>query len=120
MKKVVSSKVKKKKITSKIKDIDNSTEKEKEEAYKKYKKYLRSKEWKEVSEYLFTNVYKKKCYCCGREDGIDGCTIALHHNSYEHLYDEKNHPDTLIPLCNGCHITIHRRKTNWKRFKIML
>lgn len=118
MKKVVSSKVKKKKVTSKIKDVDNSTEKEREEAYKKYKKYLRSKEWKEVCEYLFTNVYKKKCYCCGREDGEDGCTIALHHSDYSKLYNEKENPECLIPLCNICHYTIHRARSNWKRFKL--
>ena len=84
--------------------------------YLKYKSYIRSKEWKKVQEWFYTNIYKKRCYCCGREDGEDGVSISLHHNSYQFLYDEINHPECLIPLCNKCHFSIHRQRSNFKRF----
>ena len=84
--------------------------------YLKYKAYIRSKEWKKVQEWFYTNVYKKRCYCCGRENGEDGVSISLHHNSYQYLYDEINHPECLIPLCNKCHFSIHRQRSNFKRF----
>ena len=86
--------------------------------YLRYKSYLRSKEWKKVQEWFYTNVYKKRCYCCGREEGEDNCTIALHHSDYSHLYNEKENPECLIPICNICHYAIHRARSNWKRFKL--
>lgn len=90
--------------------------KEYSDEYLKYKSYIRSKEWKKVQEWFYTNVYKKRCYCCGREDGEDGVSISLHHNTYKFLYDEINHPECLIPICNKCHFSIHRQRSNFKRF----
>lgn len=90
--------------------------KEYSDEYLKYKSYIRSKEWKKVQEWFYTNIYKKRCYCCGREDGEDGVSISLHHNSYQFLYDEINHPECLIPICNKCHFSIHRQRSNFKRF----
>ena len=90
--------------------------KEYSDEYLKYKSYIRSKEWKKVQEWFYTNIYKKRCYCCGREDGEDGVTISLHHSTYQFLYDEINHPECLIPLCNKCHFSIHRQRSNFKRF----
>ena len=90
--------------------------KEYSDEYLKYKSYIRSKEWKKVQEWFYTHIYKKRCYCCGREEGEDNCTIALHHSDYSHLYDEINHPECLIPLCNKCHFSIHRQRSNFKRF----
>ena len=90
--------------------------KEYSDEYLKYKSYIRSKDWKKVQEWFYTNIYKKRCYCCGREDGEDGVTISLHHSTYDFLYDEINHPECLIPLCNKCHFSIHRQRSNFKRF----
>lgn len=98
----------KKKVIKKKKEFSDE--------YLKYKSYIRSKEWKKVQEWFYTNIYKKRCYCCGREDGEDGVTISLHHNSYQFLYDEINHPECLIPICNKCHFSIHRQRSNFKRF----
>ena len=98
----------KKKVIKKKKEFSDE--------YLKYKSYIRSKDWKKVQEWFYTNIYKKRCYCCGREDGEDGVTISLHHNSYQFLYDEINHPECLIPLCNKCHFSIHRQRSNFKRF----
>ena len=90
--------------------------KEYSDEYLRYKSYIRSKEWKKVQEWFYTHIYKKRCYCCGREEGEDNCTIALHHSDYQFLYDEINHPECLIPLCNKCHFSIHRQRSNFKRF----
>ena len=90
--------------------------KETSDEYLKYKSYIRSKEWKKVQEWFYTHIYKKRCYCCGREDGEDGVSISLHHSTYRFLYDEINHPECLIPLCNKCHFSIHRQRSNFKRF----
>lgn len=92
--------------------------KEYSDEYLKYKSYIRSKEWKKVQEWFYTNIYNKRCYCCGREEGEDNCTIALHHSDYSHLYNEKENPECLIPICNICHYAIHRARSNWKRFKL--
>lgn len=100
----------------KKKVIKKKNKREYSDEYLKYKSYIRSKEWKKVQEWFYTNIYKKRCYCCGREEGEDNCTIALHHNSYQFLYDEINHPECLIPLCNICHYAIHRARSNFKRF----
>ena len=104
----------KKAIEKKV--IKKKGKKEYSDEYLRYKSYIRSKEWKKVQEWFYTNIYKKRCYCCGREDGEDGVSISLHHNSYQFLYNEINHPECLIPLCNKCHFSIHRQRSNFKRF----
>ena len=35
--------------------------KEYSDEYLKYKSYIRSKEWKKVQEWFYTNIYKKRC-----------------------------------------------------------
>lgn len=82
-----------------------------------YHTYINSKQWEKVKEYFFNNVYQKKCYCCGRVEGEDGVHIALHHNTYKFLYNEMEHPDCLVPLCNVCHYIIHQCKANRKKFR---
>ena len=96
--------------------IKKKGKKEYSDEYLRYKSYIRSKEWEKVQEWFYTNVYKKRCYCCGREEGEDNCTIALHHSDYNFLYHEIEHPECLIPLCNKCHFSIHRQRSNFKRF----
>ena len=100
----------------KKKVIKKKGKKEYSDEYLKYKAYIRSKEWKKVQDWFYTHIYKKRCYCCGREDGEDGVSISLHHSTYQFLYDEINHPECLIPLCNKCHFSIHRQRSNFKRF----
>ena len=114
--KAVGKEIGKEKGKEKKKVIKKKGKKEYSDEYLKYKSYIRSKEWKKVQEWFYTNVYKKRCYCCGREEGEDNCTIALHHSTYQFLYDEINHPECLIPLCNKCHFSIHRQRSNFKRF----
>lgn len=87
------------------------------DGYDKYKKYIQSSDWEKVKEYIYSNVYQKKCYFCGRKEGEDGAVINLHHNSYSNLYDEINHPEDVIPICASCHRRLHSLRSNWKRFK---
>lgn len=98
----------KKKVIKKKKEFSDE--------YLKYKSYIRSKEWKKVQEWFYANIYKKRCYCCGRVEGEDGVTISLHHSTYQFLYHEIEHPECLIPVCNKCHFSIHRQRSNFKRF----
>lgn len=115
-KKAIKKAVGKEKKEGEKKKVIKKKKREYSDEYLKYKSYIRSKEWKKVQEWFYTNVYKKRCYCCGREDGEDGVSISLHHSTYRFLYDEINHPECLIPLCNKCHFSIHRQRSNFKRF----
>lgn len=110
-KSIVEIKKEKKKTNSKEIEV-----KEEDKVYKEYKKYIKSKSWKETCDWIYENVYQKKCYCCGRLSGDDNAVIQLHHNSYDYLYNEKEHPECVIPLCASCHRRIHSLPSNWKRF----
>ena len=110
-----------------IKEIKNKTHtrakrksvdyKDMPDGYDKYKKYIQSSDWEKVKEYIYSNVYQKKCYFCGRKEGEDGAVINLHHNSYSNLYNEINHPEDVIPICASCHRRLHSLRSNWKRFR---
>jgi predicted HNH restriction endonuclease len=91
--------------------------KEKSEEYKKYQKYIRSKEWKEIRDEVFEER-NQRCQICGRREGEDKAKLSVHHNSYEHLYDERDHKEDLLVVCSVCHLAIHRNKNNYKRFKL--
>lgn len=94
-------------------------QKKTEKTTSSYDKYLKTKEWKKTCEYFYNNVYEKRCYVCGRRSGDDNCSIQLHHTpeAYQYLGHETEHPELLIPLCNICHMAIHRKPANYKRFK---
>lgn len=110
--------VKPKKVRSDLEkgQPEKSKRKEKSEAYLKYQKYIRSKEWKDKRDRLF-EVKGKRCVCCGRTED-DGVKIHMHHNSYEWLYHEEEHPEIVVPVCQICHVAIHRNKNNFSRFNM--
>lgn len=91
--------------------------KKRSEAYLKYQRYIRSKGWKEIRDEVF-DERGRRCQICGRLEGEDGCTLSVHHNSYEHLYDERNHKEDLLVCCSLDHACIHRNKNNYKRFSL--
>lgn len=91
--------------------------KQRSEAYLKYQRYIRSKAWKEIRDEVFEER-GRRCQICGRLEGEDGCTLSVHHNSYENLYNEREHKDNLLVTCSVCHLAIHRNKNNYKRFKL--
>ena len=84
--------------------------------YKSYKAYIRSKEWKHITE-IVRERDNYHCMCCGRTED-DGAKLSVHHNSYKHLYDELNHLDDLTLICTVCHLAVHRNKANYQRFRM--
>lgn len=88
--------------------------KEMPDGYEKYKAYIKSAEWEEVKK-VAKEHYGNHCCCCGRSG--DEEQLYVHHNSYEHLYDELNHLDSVILVDKVCHLCIHRCRRNWKQFK---
>lgn len=84
-----------------------------DDGYEKYQAYLKSKEWDEVKALVYER--DKVCRCCGRSN--DQAILAVHHSQYNVLYNEKEHLDKLILLCNVCHCAIHRAKSNYCRFR---
>ena len=62
MKKPVIKEIKKKTHTrAKRKSVDY---KDMPDGYDKYTKYIKSDDWDKVKEYIYSNVYQKKCYFC--------------------------------------------------------
>ena len=86
-------------------------------AYLKYMRYIKSKEFKLLREEIFKRD-NYTCVTCGWNCDKDGNErkLTCHHITYEHLYDEKNHIEDLITLCDVCHNAIHRSIKNKKRF----
>lgn len=86
-----------------------------DELYKLYKKYIRSKEWKQIARQVMERD-GYRCRFCGRT--ADEAKLSVHHSTYEHLFDEQNHLDDLITICQIDHLALHRNRNNWQRFRI--
>ena len=67
----------------------------------KYKKYLASPEWKGRKERWFRSRPGCCCEVCGSSK-----KIILHHLTYARVGKERD--SDLMPLCNGCHLKLHR------------
>lgn len=89
----------------------------KSKEYLDYKRYIRSKEWKVLRDEI-VEERGGKCQICGRADGEDKTTLVVHHNSYNNLYNERNHKEDLLVCCTICHRCLHLNKNNFKRFKL--
>lgn len=95
-----------------------------DEEYNKYKEYIASEGFKAVKE-LVLERDNHTCRCCGwsPRDHVDTKSrtkrrcLQVHHVTYDHLYDEAEHLDTLITLCNVCHRAVHAAKSNLCRFR---
>jgi len=68
-----------------------------------YAEYLQSKAWKQIRAMKLSAV--GKCQVCGSKYNLD-----VHHNSYEHVGDEKNHLNDLVVLCRDCHSLFHSKR----------
>jgi 5-methylcytosine-specific restriction endonuclease McrA len=87
---------------------------QRDEEYLKYRKYIKSKEFKEIKGIVEERDGGK---CCACNSTRDERTLTCHHKTYEHLYNEREHLEDLITLCNVCHRAIHNAVSNYKRFK---
>lgn len=83
------------------------------EGYERYQAYLKSDDWKEIK--ALVRERDKVCRCCGRTE--DQAAMSVHHSTYVNLFNEKEHLDDLILLCQYCHSGIHRVKSNIHRFR---
>lgn len=68
-----------------------------------YKNYLQTEHWKNFRLSVISS--RKKCQCCGTDDGI----MHVHHLSYKNVGKEKSGDVAL--LCNNCHEHIHKIKS---------
>jgi len=66
-----------------------------------YSEYLKSPQWKEISERCKSRA-GYKCECCGSSDNLN-----THHYNYLMAYKER-HCD-LFCLCNACHYSYHKK-----------
>lgn len=66
---------------------------------KKRNEYMKSKEWKRVTERKYAEV-GHRCQRCG-----DIKDLQVHHITYKNLYHERL--EDLQILCAGCHCEIH-------------
>lgn len=67
----------------------------------KYKAYLLSDEWKTIKSKILAR-YNNKCVFCGSDK-----KLQVHHLSYKHIYDEGNHLEDLVLVCDKCHKIAH-------------
>ena len=93
----------------KLRDIDD---------YHKYKLYTsdRCSDWQDVRQACFERA-GHKCSICGRHEDELSTSLVCHHNCYDHLGDELNHPEDVICICKTCHRIIHTSKYNLPRFR---
>ena len=85
-----------------------------EDPHKRYLAYIKSQEWKEIAQLVLDRDHHH-CCCCGRSE--DQIVLNIHHNSYQHFGNEREHLDDLVTLCKVCYRAIHMVKANYCRFK---
>ena len=103
------------KIRSDVKTKPKSVERD--EAYKKYRNYIRSKAFKEVKR-ICEERDGGMCQVCGRTRQ-NGVNLNCHHRQYLHLYcgGEEEAKDC-ITVCSICHKAIHSAKKNYEWFSM--
>lgn len=72
----------------------------------KYKVYLLSDKWKTIKNKILAK-YNNRCVFCGSDN-----KLQVHHLSYKHIYDEGNHLEDLVLVCDKCHKMIHNIPSN--------
>jgi len=65
-------------------------------SYMTYAEYLETEHWQEKRLEALERA-GHRCQVCG----TDQAPLEVHHNSYEHLFDED--PEDLCVLCDECH-----------------
>ena len=94
-----------------------SKRKVRSKSYLKYQRYIKGKSFKQIREIVLKRD-GYRCQCCNWTPDEGGNRyLTVHHKTYEHLYNEKEHLEDLICLCEICHKAIHSAKGNIKRFR---
>ena len=78
---------------------------------RKYNEFLKSVYW-EVVKLMVKSRDSYTCQDCGAK--LD---LQVHHKTYDHHGDEKNHLEDLITLCHSCHRKAHRGDKRKKKIK---
>lgn len=69
-----------------------------------YNSYLSSSKWQKVRQSVIKRDMEKCILCDSKEQ------LNVHHITYDNVYNEINHLDDLVTLCEKCHNDIHGRK----------
>lgn len=64
-----------------------------------YREFVDSTLWREFKKRYFV-CHRRKCRACGKETDL----VSLHHSDYTVLLN----PMRVIPICNTCHLRIHK------------
>ena len=71
---------------------------------KDYHKYLLSSEWKSIAK----KIRKRDEFKCTKCNSSE--SLQVHHTSYDNIFNERNHLEDLILLCDCCHKKEHNIK----------
>ena len=85
----------------KLLDVPKKEKKTKKPKYIPYKKFLVSKYWLSVKRVVLKRD-NNKCAKCGTT-----IKLRVHHLTYKNHFNEHNHLEDLITLCDSCHRNIH-------------
>jgi 5-methylcytosine-specific restriction endonuclease McrA len=75
----------------------------------RYRAYLNTDRWAEIKRAIWCRD-NGMCQECGKACGQDR-PGHVHHNSYAHLFDERNNLDDLDLLCVECHDKRHNNRS---------
>ena len=67
-----------------------------------YDDYIKSPQWRQIRA-MMLNKYGK-CQLCSSTKNLE-----VHHNSYDHIGEEKEHLEDLVVLCHDCHSKFHNK-----------
>ncbi len=70
-----------------------------------YTFHMNSQEWKDTKRWYVATFKPRQCAGCQRPWRSGD---HLHHQTYEHLAHERDHPEDLVPLCESCHRAVHK------------
>ena len=85
----------------------------KTESQGRYEKYLETPYWKEVSGMVKTRD-EYRCRVCNSQ--LD---LVVHHRTYEHRGNEKEHLNDLTTLCRRCHDVFHGKVAGQQQVKVI-
>ena len=74
------------------------------DSFESYSDYLKSSEWKSIAK----KIRKRDEFKCTKCNSSE--SLQVHHTSYDNIFNERNHLEDLILLCDCCHKKEHNIK----------